>query len=224
MYTICQNPQVTSVSTAEQLILKLFSPPPLSLSPSLMYYTPPLLSPILSLSPSPPSLSLFQTLMQWKTKDVGNHSFNNTTFSMTCGSESITMVTKQGHMISAYLSGMKRQQQQQPAPPSGKGGPLKKPLRPQRSATAVVGERPRRFERLVGEDHLNSHQERRTTGGEVRRSAGQVPPEPRLSGTTPGPTPATQTRPSQSHSERSNPLHQAPCPRDNHGSVRSITC
>jgi hypothetical protein len=75
-----------------------------------------------------------KTLMQWKTKDLTNHSFNDTTFSMNCGSESITMVTKQGHMISAYLSGMTSQQS--PAP--SKGSPPKKPLRPQRSVAAIM--------------------------------------------------------------------------------------
>ena len=65
--------------------------------------------------------------MQWKTKDLAQHSFNDTTFSMTCGSENITMVTKQGHMISAFLSGMTEQQT------SSSSSPPKKPLRPQRS-------------------------------------------------------------------------------------------
>ena len=54
---------------------------------------------------------------------------------MTCGSENITMVTKQGHMISAYLSGMTRQHL--PSAPS-QGSPPKKPLRPQRSVAAIM--------------------------------------------------------------------------------------
>ena len=52
---------------------------------------------------SPP---LHQVLMQWKTADLTKHTYDNTTFSMTYGSEVITMVTNNGHMISAFLKGM----------------------------------------------------------------------------------------------------------------------
>lgn len=44
--------------------------------------------------------------MDWNTSDLTEHSFDESSFTMTYGSESVTVVTKQGHMISAFLSGM----------------------------------------------------------------------------------------------------------------------
>ena len=101
------------------------------------------------------------------------------------------MVTKQGHMISSYLSGMKRQQQQQPAPLPGKGGPPKKPLRPQRSAAAVVEN---------GHEDLNGLSERTTSthiksvGQQVERYEGQLS-KSRPSPASRGPRPVRPPRP-----------------------------
>ena len=47
-----------------------------------------------------------KVLMQWKTADLSKHTHDDTTFSMTYGSENVTMVTNNGHMISAYLGEM----------------------------------------------------------------------------------------------------------------------
>lgn len=54
-----------------------------------------------------PIICLLQVLMDWKTSDLTEHSFDESSFTMTYGSESVTVVTKQGHMISAFLSGMR---------------------------------------------------------------------------------------------------------------------
>ena len=44
--------------------------------------------------------------MQWSISNLTGFSFDESTFTMTYGTESVTVVTKHGHMISAFLSGM----------------------------------------------------------------------------------------------------------------------
>ena len=44
--------------------------------------------------------------MQWSVSDLTGFSFEESTFTMTFGPESVTVVTRHGHMISAFLSGM----------------------------------------------------------------------------------------------------------------------
>lgn len=69
--------------------------------------------------------------MQWKTQDLTEHSYNDTTLTMTCGSETVTVVTKQGHMISAFIMGMSS------SSPSNKT-PGKKPPVAQRKSHEII--------------------------------------------------------------------------------------
>ena len=69
--------------------------------------------------------------MQWKTSDLTQHSFDKSTFTMVYGSESVTIVTKHGHMISSFLSGMGV-----PSPSNGAPG-NKKPAKPPKPASIV---------------------------------------------------------------------------------------
>ena len=126
-----------------------------------------------------------QVMVQWKTADLTKHSYTDSTFSMTYGSEVVTMVTDHGHMISAFLSGMA-------VSSSGK------PARPPKPANLQNGETEEMADRAYS-THIKS------VGKRVERFEKQArptaPPRP-----TPAPRvpPARPLRPSQ-HSRPSPP-------------------
>ena len=125
--------------------------------------------------------------MQWKTSELTGHSFNDTTFSMNYGSECVTVVTKQGHMISAFLLGMAASN----SIPSNAAPGNKRPLKPQRSAGTIL-ENGLRDDNGLSDHNYSTHI--KSVGKQVKRyevelqkSRPVIPPRPAHRGRPPQP-------------------------------------